>query len=153
MNLVGKDEHDALVTLKDRNSRAVTELQAESDDLRAKVKSVQTDLEQHRSLLNTALVEKDTIQKSLIDQKDKYHELENAHKDFKATLEILNASSEGREEGQRESLDEHVSKLQTKVENYREKGAKRQEVQEEIRDYPSPSSVSSLGMFGLNPKS
>jgi hypothetical protein len=37
------------------------------------------------------------------------------------------------------------------VENYREKGAKRQEVQEEIGDYPSPSSVSSSGMFRLNP--
>ncbi|KAH0564809.1 hypothetical protein GP486_001798 [Trichoglossum hirsutum] len=127
LSLVGEDERDALIKLKDRNSKEVVELQALSDDLRVKVKSVQTDLEQHRSLLNTALVEKDATQKSLIDQKDKYHQLENAHKDFKATLEILNASSEGREEGQRESLDEHVAKLQTKVENYREKGVKRQE--------------------------
>ncbi|KAH0538366.1 hypothetical protein FGG08_005015 [Glutinoglossum americanum] len=127
LSLVGKDERDALAGLRDRNTQDVIELKAEGDDLRAKVKSVQTDLEQHRLLLNYALVEKDATQKSLIDQKDKYHELEIAHKDFKATLDILNASYEGREEGQKESLDEHVAKLQTKVENYREKGAKRQE--------------------------
>jgi len=96
------------------------------------------------------LVEKDTIQKSLIDRNDKYHELESAHQDFKATLEILSASSEGREEGHKESLDEHITKLQARVESYREKGAKRQEVQEEIGDYPSPTtSISSQGMFRL----
>jgi chromosome segregation ATPase len=144
------DERDALAKLKDRNSTEVVELRAENDELRAKAKSIQTDLEQHRSLLNTVLVEKDAIQKSLIDRNDKYHELESAHQDFKATLEILSASSEGREEGHKESLDEHITKLQARVESYREKGAKRQEVQEEIGDYPSPTtSISSRGMLGL----
>ncbi|KAI9785514.1 MAG: hypothetical protein M1839_009255 [Geoglossum umbratile] len=127
LSLVGEDERDVLAKLKDRNSAEVVELRAENDELHAKVESIQVDLEQHRSLLNVALVEKDAIQKSLIDRNDKYHELERAHQDFKTTLDILNASSEGREEGHRESLDEHIARLQAKVENHREKGTKRQE--------------------------
>src|SRR5437764_1151284 len=119
--MIGKDELEALDELKQRNSAEVVELRAEAKDRDARIISLQTDLEEMRSLLNTALLDKDVYQKGLEEQKDVNRKLKDDVNEYRSTFELLQASKEGREEGFKEALDAKILRLQKQLEISKEK--------------------------------
>jgi hypothetical protein len=142
--MLGKDELEALEELKQRNSAEVVVLRDEANDRDSQLKNVQTDLEETRLLLNTALLDKDVYQKKLEEQKDANRKLIDDNNEYKSTFDLLQAAKEGREEGFKEALDTKILRLQKQMEIAKEKQAKRQEVQKLIDNSPSQSSRSSI---------
>lgn len=121
--MIGKDKLDALEELKARNSTELVALQAEYKDLLEKNKTLSIDLDQHKSLLNKALLEKDDIAKRLTDQQDSILENERSASELKTTLAAL----EGTAEGRGVELEKRVLQLQNKLEDHREKMVKARE--------------------------
>ena len=128
MSLIDKHKLDALAELKEANSADVISLREENQSLQQRFQSLETDLDIQRSLLNTALLDKDKIQKTLSEQNDQVREAEKGSAELKATLDVVRAASDGRDEGARETLEQHVTQLQSKIEQGRERLAKRTEV-------------------------
>jgi len=91
--------------------------------LQKKAKSLEADLEQHKSLLNTALLEKDEVNKKLAIHQDGVIEAERTIADLKSTLAALEGNAEGRDG----ALEKRVIQLQNKLEDQREKMVKSRE--------------------------
>src|SRR2546421_12975569 len=106
--MIDKDKLDALAELKEANSTDALSLREENQCLHQRLHSLESDLDVQRSMLNTALLEKDKIQKILSEQKDQFHEAEKGSAELKATLDMVRAASDGRDEGAREALEQHA---------------------------------------------
>src|SRR5437016_4563844 len=102
--MIDKDKLDALAELKEANSADALSLREETQNLHQRLQGLETDLDVQRSMLNTTLLEKDKIQKTLSEQKDHVHEAEKGSAELKATLDMIRAASDGRDEGAREAL-------------------------------------------------
>src|SRR2546429_6500422 len=126
--MIDKDKLEALAELKEANSAEVLSLREENRGLHQRLQSLEADLDIQRSMLNTTLLEKDKIQKTLSEQMDQVHEAEKGSAELKATLDIVRAASDGRDEGAREALERHAIQLQGKIEQARERLAKHTEV-------------------------
>lgn len=121
--MIGKDEAEQLEILKAANSEEVIALRQEYEDLQKKSKSLEADLEQHKSLLNTALLEKDEVSKKLAIHQDGVIEAERTIAELKTTLAALEGNAEGRDG----ALEKRVIQLQNKLEDQREKMVKSRE--------------------------
>jgi protein HOOK3 len=121
--MIGKDEAEQLEILKAANSEEAVALRQELEDLQKKAKSLEADLEQHKSLLNTALLEKDEVSKKLAIHQDGVIEAERTIAELKSTLAALEGNAEGRDG----ALEKRVIQLQNKLEDQREKMVKSRE--------------------------
>ncbi len=150
--MIDKDKLDALAELKEANSADALSLREENQNLHQRLQGFETDLDVQRSMLNTTLLEKDKIQKSLSEQKDHVHEAEKGSAELKATLDMVRAASDGRDEGAREALEQHAIQLQGKIEQGRERLAKRTEVGSILKqcDGDNDESFSSLNPLCFN---
>jgi protein HOOK3 len=124
VSLVGKDDLEALAELKARNSVELVELQKEYDEAQAKIRELEREVDQKKSLLNTVLLEKDEISKKVSEQKDLMLEKEKSNSELKATI----AAFEGTADGRDSALEKRVLQLQNKLEDRREKMTKSREV-------------------------
>ncbi len=128
VSLIDKDKLDALKEVKQANSTQVVELGRERDLLVKRVKDLEVDLNLQRDLLNKALLDKDSTQTSLVSKTDELRETEKANARLRATLEILNANSSGRQQGASEALENHIVTISEKLESSRENVAQRAKV-------------------------
>lgn len=92
--------------------------------MRIKVRELEIDVEQKKSLLNTVLLEKDEISKKVSEQKDLMLEKEKSNSELKATIAAFTGTAEGRDG----ALEKRVLQLQNKLEDRREKMTKSREV-------------------------
>jgi chromosome segregation ATPase len=104
LSIVDKDKQEALTTLKEANSFEVNELRTEHDVLQQRIKGLQTDLTEHKSLLNSTLLDLALV-------KDRAHSSEKAKDEYTATLEAIKAHKDGREDGYKGSLEDRAVKL------------------------------------------
>lgn len=124
VSLVDKDKLEILAELKALNSAELIELRQEHDEMRIKVRELEIDVEQKKSLLNTVLLEKDEISKKVSEQKDLMLEKEKSNSELKATIAAFTGTAEGRDG----ALEKRVLQLQNKLEDHREKMTKSREV-------------------------
>src|SRR5690606_14265245 len=117
VSLVGKDQLDALDELKSRNSTELDALREEFEELQSLNKALSSDLDQHKTLLNKALLEKDEVVKKVTTLQDSVMEKERIASDLRTTI----AAMEGTTEGGNMELEKRVVQLQNKLEDYREK--------------------------------
>lgn len=92
--------------------------------MRVKVRELEIDVEQKKSLLNTVLLEKDEVSKKISEQKDLMLEKEMSNSELKATVAAFTGTAEGRDG----ALEKRVVQLQNKLEDRREKMTKSREV-------------------------
>lgn len=124
MSLVGKDELEALAELKKLSSTELIALKEEHEELLEKTKGLEADCEQKKSLINTVLLEKDTLSKKNSENQDIMLEKEKAISELRATVAAFEGSSEGRDA----ALEKRAVQLQNKLEDNREKMTKTREV-------------------------
>lgn len=124
MSLVDKDKLEILAELKALNSAELIEIRQEHDEMRIKVRELEIEVEQKKSLLNTVLLEKDEISKKISEQKDLMLEKEKSNSELKATVAAFTGTTEGRDG----ALEKRVLQLQNKLEDRREKMTKSREV-------------------------
>lgn len=124
VSLVDKDKLEILAELKTLVGAEVIELRQEHEEMRIKVRELEIDVEQKKSLLNTVLLEKDEISKKVSEQKDLMLEKEKSNSELKATIAAFTGSTEGRDG----ALEKRVMQLQNKLEDRREKMTKTREV-------------------------
>ncbi|KAH0612235.1 uncharacterized protein H6S33_010287 [Morchella sextelata] len=123
LSLVDKDKLEILAELKTLVGAEVIELRQEHEEMRIKVRELEIDVEQKKSLLNTVLLEKDEISKKVSEQKDLMLEKEKSNSELKATIAAFTGSTEGRDG----ALEKRVMQLQNKLEDRREKMTKTRE--------------------------
>ncbi|KAI9754312.1 MAG: hypothetical protein M4579_004776 [Chaenotheca gracillima] len=123
LGLVDKDKITQLNELKNSVSEELIELREEHKVLQARADDYRDNLDSQKTLLNSALLEKDSLQKELAGEKDLRHHAEISKNDLKATLEAL----DGRKEGARDVLEERILQLHTTLEKLRVKQSKKSE--------------------------
>ena len=128
MTLVDKDKAKALEEIKAANSNEVITLRKMLDDVQHENKTSAIEVTQCKESLTRNLHEKNKLQQQILDQKDKELDHTKITGDLKATLEVLNASTSGREEGAIGALERRVISLQENVVQSRERLQKRTEV-------------------------
>ncbi|KAI9836244.1 MAG: hypothetical protein M1819_001581 [Sarea resinae] len=95
LSLVDKDKLDVLEELKQANPSKYAGLLSDFEHLKKRCKELQDEVDVHKSLLNTTLLDKDAIQKNLATTKDLLHESDKEKTELKASFDILKASSGG----------------------------------------------------------
>ncbi|RPB02593.1 hypothetical protein L873DRAFT_1673240 [Choiromyces venosus 120613-1] len=123
LSLVGKDRLEALAELKIMNSQELIELREEHEEAQRKIRDLEGEIDQKKSLLNTVLLEKDEISKKLSEQKDTILENEKSNSELRATIAAFQGTTEGRDA----ALEKRVLQLQEKLEDQREKMVKARE--------------------------
>ncbi|KAI9815737.1 MAG: hypothetical protein M1827_002133 [Pycnora praestabilis] len=129
LSLVDKDKIDILNTLKADTFPEMTDIRAENSYMHRRSKGLEADLDQHKALLTNAIREKSKLQTALSDLQSSLHKSEKSGLELKSTFDILRAAttarSEGREEAANRILEQQVLEFATKIENSRERLAKR----------------------------
>ncbi|KAG0131806.1 hypothetical protein HOY82DRAFT_324439 [Tuber indicum] len=123
LNLVGKDKVEALAELKIINSQELIELRGEHEEAQHKIRGLETEIDQKKTLLSTVLLEKDEVSKKLSEQKDIILENEKSNSELRATIATFQGTAEGRDA----ALEKRVLQLQGKLEDQREKMVKARE--------------------------
>jgi hypothetical protein len=134
VTLVDKDKAKALEEIKAANSAEVITLRKMLDDLHQENKLSTIEVTQCKESLTRNLQEKNKLQQQILDQKDKELDHIKTSGDLKATLEVLKASTSGREEGATGALEKRVISLQENVVQSRERLQKRTEVNKSLSD-------------------
>jgi len=135
VSLIGKAERNALDKLKNSSLAELTELHADHSLLQKRAKGFEADLDEHKTLLQKALRDKNDTKKILSQHGDRLHETEKLGDDLKATMELLKAAGAGRTEAHAdldEQLEKHIKELATTIKHGRERVAKLTEVNDEI---------------------
>ncbi|KAI9889086.1 MAG: hypothetical protein M1814_005810 [Vezdaea aestivalis] len=132
LQLVGKSDLEVLAKLKTENSKALVAVQAERDDLREQLTKARSSSDTHQSLFTLSVNEKQGLSRELLSSRHSEGELAKANITLKATLDVLRGANEHYNEGAGRALEQQTIKLQDKVENTREKLAKKTEVMEEL---------------------
>lgn len=135
VSLVGEAEQAALDKLKDSNLTELMHLRADHSLLLKKAKALEADLDEHKSLLQKSLRDKNDTKRILTQHGDRLHETEKLGDDLKATMELLKAANAGRPEGNAdfdEQVEKHVRQWGTTIKHGRERVAKLTEVNDEI---------------------
>lgn len=130
--MVDQEKLQSIHKLQETELPELFVLRKESEGLQKRVRDMQADLDEQKSLLNKTLIDKDAIQRSLLDQKDNAQAAEKSSNEYKATLEVLRAATEGQDAGIHSALENRISQLQNKVESSREALVKRTEVMHSI---------------------
>jgi len=145
VSLIGKAERNALDKLKNSSLAELTELHADHSLLQnlyadhsllqKRAKGFEADLDEHKTLLQKALRDKNDTKKILSQHGDRLHETEKLGDDLKATMELLKAAGAGRTEAHAdldEQLEKHIKEFATTIKHGRERVAKLTEVNDEI---------------------
>lgn len=135
VSLLGKDERDTLDKLKSFNLTELAYLHADYSLLQKTANGLEADLDEHKTLLQKALRDKNDTKKILSQHGDRLHETEKLGDDLKATMELLKAANAGRTEVHAdldEQLEKHIKEFATTIKHGRERVAKLTEVNDEI---------------------
>ena len=135
VSMVGKGDQDALDRLKSSTMAELTHLRADHSLLQKKAKDLEADLDEHKTLLQKALRDKNDTKKILTQHGDRLHETEKLGDGLRATMELLRTATAGRTEGHAdpaEQLETHIKEHLTMIKHGRERIAKLTEVNDEI---------------------
>ena len=135
VSLVGEAEQEALGKLKSSQLNELTDLRVDYSRLQKWTKGLESDLDEHKVLLQKALRDKHDTKKILTQHGDRLHETEKLGDHLKATMEMLKAATAGRTEGRADSddmVEKHVKEWGTAIKNGRERVAKLTEVNDQI---------------------
>ncbi|KAI9670141.1 MAG: hypothetical protein M1817_004478 [Caeruleum heppii] len=127
LSLIGKDELATLEELKRTSNAELVELGKAHEEVQRCAKEQASELDQHKSLLNNALLDKGSMQERLAGSKDQLHQCQVSNAELKNTLEVLKTATSSHGEGAQASLSTHIVQLQEKNEKLREKFVRRTE--------------------------